>query len=281
MAIQVVELLKRSRDWLAERDVPSPRLDAELLLGHVLGLDRLRLYTAFDRPVDPPELERMRGLIRRRAAGEPIAYIVGHKEFYGRDFAVDARVLIPRPDTELLVERALAALPAEGLVLDYGVGSGAIGLTLLAERPALKLLAVDVSRDALEVAKQNAAALGVADRAGFVHSDGFARVPERFRGGFAGIVANPPYIPDADRDGLPRDVRDFEPPGALFAGDGLEHYRRIAAEARAWLQPGGWLGLEVGQGQSDAVAALLAGWPELVVTPDLAGIPRVVEACRG
>lgn len=282
--MNLAELLKTTSAWFRERGIDSARLDAELLLSHVLELPRMALYTSFDRPLHPDELDRYRVLVRRRARREPVAYILGEREFYGRPFAVDPRVLIPRPDTEVLIDEVLARLEpeAEGVVLDYGTGSGAIALTLAAERPALKLLALDISPDALDVARANAASLGLTERVGFVRSDGLARLPTRFRGQLRALVSNPPYVRQDERAGMMPDVRDHEPAVALFApDDGLEHYRRIAA-ALDWLAPGGLVAVEVGQGQSDAVEALFgeAGLSDLHRRKDLAGIERVVLGVR-
>lgn len=285
MAITVAELLARTTQFFKVKGIGSARLDAELLLGEVLTLQRLQLYTSFDRPMQPAELDAYRDLVRRRGAFEPVAYILGGREFYGRDFTVDARVLIPRPDTEILVDEILGQLDpdTEGVALDYGTGSGCIGLTLLAERPQWKLLAVDASRDALDVARANATSLEVADRAGFIHSDGLSRVPERFEGGLLLLVANPPYVPLEDRPSLSPDVRDHEPEQALHAGpDPLVHYKRLAAEAPRWLAPDGLLAVEVGFGQADAVRQLFAdaGFRDLAVRADLGGVDRVVRGVR-
>ena len=282
--MNLAELLKTTTGWFRERGIDSARLDAELLLSHVLQVPRMTLYTSFDRPLSPDELDRYRGLARRRGRREPVAYILGEREFYGRSFTVDRRVLIPRPDTEVLIDEVLARLPeeADGIVLDYGTGSGAIALTLAAERPSLKLLALDVSADALDVARANAAALELSERVGFVRSDGFARLPGRFRGGLAALVSNPPYVREDERPGMMPDVRDHEPGLALFAGaDGLHHYRQIA-ETVDWLAPGGLVAVEVGQGQSAAVQAIFerAGLTDLRVRKDLSGIDRVVLAVR-
>jgi release factor glutamine methyltransferase len=260
------------------------RTVAELLLGEVLKLTRLQLYTEFDRPVTQDELDAYRALVKRRGNREPVAYILGNREFYGRPFAVDARVLVPRPDTETLVEAVLARVePPDATVLDYGTGSGCIALTLLAERPGWKALAVDRSRDALDVARANAAALGLTERVGFVSSDGLTGVPHRFEGQLAALVANPPYVPLADRPGLAPEVRDHEPAEALHAGeDPLLHYRRLAAEGQRWLQPGGLLALEVGHDQAEAVSGLLreARWADVSIEQDLARIDRVVLGRR-
>lgn len=282
--MNVTELLKTTTTWFKDRGIESARLDAELLLAETLKLGRMQLYTSFDRPVDPTELDAFRALVRRRGKHEPVAYILGEREFYGRPFAVDPRVLIPRPDTEVLVDEVLLRLASdtEGVVLDYGTGSGAIALTLAAERPGLKLLALDVSPDALAVARANAESLELAERVGFVRSDGFERVPPRFAGQLRALVANPPYIDPADKASLMPDVREHEPGLALFSEDPLAHYRRIAEAAAHWLAPGGLVALEVGQGQAPAVAALLAdgGLVKPAVREDLGGVERVVLASR-
>jgi release factor glutamine methyltransferase len=285
MTIAVAELLQTTTQFFTARGIDTARLDAELLLGEVLGMQRLQLYTSFDRPMEPSELDAYRELVRRRGQREPVAYILREREFYGRPFAVDRRVLIPRPDTEILVDEVLEQLgeDTEGVVLDYGTGSGCIGLSLLAERPHWKLLAIDASRDALEVARANAASLELAERAGFVHSDGLSRVPERFEGQLLALVANPPYVPLKDRPGLAPDVRDHEPESALHAGpDPLLHYRRLATEAARWLADDGLLAVEVGFGQAEAVRGLFdaAGYTDLAVRADLSGIDRVVRGRR-
>ncbi|MEE2828493.1 MAG: peptide chain release factor N(5)-glutamine methyltransferase [Myxococcota bacterium] len=279
----LAELLKTTADYFTRRGVETARLDAELLLGDVLGLDRLQLYTSFDRPLSSQEVDRYRALVRRRAEREPVAYILGRKEFYSRTFEVDPRVLIPRPDTETLVDAVLAVLPeeAEGLVLDYGTGSGAIALTLAAERLHLRVLAIDISNEALSVARANADKLALSDRVGFIQSDGLERVPARFEGQVAALVSNPPYIAVAERNSLAPEIRDYEPEDALFAGsDPLLHYRRIATEAPRWMTEGGLLALEVGGTQAADVTALLrkANWQSIELRSDLAGKERVVLA---
>jgi release factor glutamine methyltransferase len=287
MPRDVAELLKTTAAWFTGRGIESGRLDAELLLGHVLEMERLQLYTSFDRPLNPAELDAFRALVRRRGTErEPTAYILGSKEFWSRAFAVDRRVLIPRPDTEVLVDIVLERLPddCDGVVVDYGTGSGAIAVTLAAERTALRVLAVDVSVDALAVAKLNATTHGVEERIGFVPSDGLERLPPRFTGQLVGIVANPPYIAEADRRGLAPEILRHEPALALFPGeDPLLHYRRLADEGRKWLQEGGFVAVEVGQGQAAQVAALFdaQGWADVDVRSDLARIDRVVSATLG
>jgi release factor glutamine methyltransferase len=280
-----------------ERGLDSPRLDADLLVAHALGLDRLRLFLDLDRPLHPEELRAVRGLVARRRAYEPVAYILGHREFYGRRFSVDRRVLVPRPDTETLVERALDALAertpervGEGgtdslvRVLDLCTGSGAVGATLAAERDHVYVDVTDISPGALAVARLNAEALEVESRMRFFVGDLFGPVPPETR--YDVITANPPYIAEPQRHELPPDVRDHEPREALFAGgDGLDVLRRLATEARAYLCTGGRLLVEVGAGQADAVCALFeaAGFVDVRAHRDLGAIERVVDGrapCR-
>lgn len=255
--------VRRVTDWtrgrLERQQVDAPRLTADLLLAHVLGAPRVSLYMDLDRPLSKDELASYRSLIQRRLAGEPTQYLVGGKEFYGRRFQVDARVLIPRPETELLVEAVLRALPAEGSIdaLDLCTGSGCIGLTLAAERPSWRVSAADLSADALAVAQRNAAALGLLDRVRLLRGDLFDAVPRGER--FALVVANPPYVRTGELTGLQREVR-HEPPLALDGGtDGLALIRRLAADAREFLAPAGLLALEIGEDQGAAARELLEG----------------------
>lgn len=241
------------------------RLDAELLLAHVLGCDRAALHREPGRHVEPVAAERFAGLVARRAAGEPVAYLVGTKDFRWLSLAVDARVLVPRPETEHLVEAALA-LPASARVVDVGTGSGAVALALKQERPDLAVTGVDVSGDALAVAAANGARLGL--DVAWVVSDLLAEIP----GSVDAVVANLPYVRDGEE--LP-----WEPALALRGGpDGLAVVRRLVAQAAAREVP--WLALEVGAGQSGEVAGLCrsAGWASVRAGRDLAGIERVVVA---
>jgi release factor glutamine methyltransferase len=271
-------------DDLKARGIASPRLDAELMVAHALGCDRVKLYMDLDRPWLDPELAAARELLKRRRAFEPIAYIRGEREFYGRPFRVDRRVLIPRPDTETLIERALALLVTDQptRVLDLCTGSGAIGVTLAAERPLAHVDVTDLSTDALAVASDNAQRLGVSERVACLSGDLFAAVKDATP--YQLIACNPPYIAEAQRSELTRDIVDHEPHLALFADEaGLALYRRLAPAIATHLVPGGAVLLEVGAGQAGAVMALLRAQPLLeAVTswPDLAGIARVVEATR-
>jgi release factor glutamine methyltransferase len=255
----------------------SPRLTAELLLAHVLHTSRVRLYTDLDRPLEAGELAAYRGLIARRAAGEPTSYLTGTREFYGRTFAVDPRVLVPRPETELLVEAVLQAVPrdAEIRVLDLCTGSGCVGITLALERPRARVLATDASPGAVEVARANAAALGPADR--FEARLGDLLAPVEGEPPFDVVVANPPYVPTGELPTLSPEVRR-EPPLALDGGaDGLDVVRRIAEEAPRRLVPGGLLALEIGDGQGPAVHSLLeaAGYGSVRIERDLARHDRL------
>jgi len=255
----------------------SPRLTAELLLAHVLHTSRVRLYTDLDRPLEVGELAAYRGLIARRAAGEPTSYLTGTREFYGRTFAVDPRVLVPRPETELLVEAVLQAVPrdAEIRVLDLCTGSGCVGITLALERPRARVLATDTSPGAVEVARANAAALGPADR--FEARLGDLLAPVEGEPPFDVVVANPPYVPTGELPTLSPEVRR-EPPLALDGGaDGLDVVRRIAEEAPRRLVPGGLLALEIGDGQGPAVHSLLeaAGYGSVRIERDLARHDRL------
>lgn len=263
------------------RGLDTPRLDADLLVARALGLTRIKLFLDLDRPLVDGELAAIRALVERRRKHEPVAYILGEREFYGHNFEVTNAVLIPRPDTETLVERALKLLSSElpqGDVLDLCTGSGAIACTL-ALGTDRKVWATDVSAAALAVAARNAERLKVSERVHFAEGDLFgAIVPAR---GFACVTINPPYIANHEFESLAKDVRDHEPHLALFAGeDGLEFYRRIAAEVRPYLLPRGALLVEVGMGQADAVSALFrnAGLVGVLVHRDLGGIERVVEA---
>jgi release factor glutamine methyltransferase len=247
-------------------------VDNRILLCHALNLSRTALITQSDRVLTTDEAARLSALLQRRLDGEPVAYIVGRREFYGLDFHVTPAVLIPRPETELLVELALERLPARGRVLDMGTGSGAIAVALAHTRPDAAVTALDVSADALAIAQRNAAANGVAVR--FLHSDWFSATAGE---SFELIVSNPPYIADGDRHLAEGDLR-FEPTGALTDyADGLSALRRIVAGAAAHLEPGAWLLMEHGYDQSEAVQMLLTahGYADVQSWHDLAGIARV------
>jgi len=254
-----------------KRQVDAPRLTAEILLSHVLKLGRVKLYVDLDRPLSKDELTAYKALIARRLAGEPTQYLTGQKEFYNRAFKVDARVLIPRPETELLVEACLRALPrdAPSRALDVCTGSGCIAISLAAERPQATVVATDLSPDACALAKENAEGLKVADRVTVLQGDLFSPLPPDAR--FQVVVSNPPYIASGEIPGLSAEVRR-EPLLALDGGrDGLVAVRRVVKEARRWLEPGGLLAMEIGEDQGPAVLELLraAGYADARVEKDL------------
>jgi len=274
-------VLTWATDDLKKRGFPSARLDAELLLCHVLRVDRIRLLVDADRPLEKTELTRYRELYQRRRAGEPIAYLLGVREFYGRPFRVDRRVLVPRPDTETLVEVALARtrhISLSARVLDLCTGSGCVALSLARERPTTCVLGLDVSEDAATLARENLVRLGAVNCA-----IGVSNLFEALRGrdaSFDLITANPPYIPDDEIATLMVDVRAFEPHLALAGGpDGLVLVRRIIDEAPDFLAPGGVLALELMAGQAPDVSALFSarGFSEIEIAKDLAGHERVVS----
>jgi release factor glutamine methyltransferase len=256
-----------------ERGIGSARLDAELLLAHVLRTTRVGLYTGFDKPLEEAELAAFRELIRRRLAGEPIAYLVGAQEFWSLSLRVDPRVLVPRRDTEALVEVALRRAPAAARIADIGTGSGAVALALAKERPGAEIVATDASEDALAVARANAEALGLPVR--LLAGDLLAPLA----GPFDLIVSNPPYVPTGDLAGLPPEVRR-EPRSALDGGrDGLDVLRRLLAGAPPLLAPGGVLAVEHGFDQGETVRALFAGagFEAVETARDLAGHERVTS----
>ena len=270
---------------LARRGVPSARLDAELLVAHALGTNRVGLYVRHDAPLTEVERAAAREVLRRRRAGEPVAYITGRREFWNVDLHVDRRVLVPRPETELLVEEALAALAdaaAPWQVVDVGTGSGAIAAVVASQRPAARVTALDVSAEALFVARENVTRLGLADRIELCEAEGSAWLAERPASCDA-VLANLPYIATGEFPGLQVEVREHEPRGALDGGpDGLRELRRVVPAAATALRPGGFLGLEIGADQGEAVPALCAaaGLVEVAVRRDYAGLCRVVKARR-
>ncbi len=269
------DVLRRATGHL-ERTSETARLDAELLLAHALGRSRIELYTDFDRPLNEGELAAYRDLVARRARSEPVAYILGEWGFRRLTLKVDRRALIPRPETEIVVERCLALLDGRDAprVLDVGVGTGAIALALLDEHPGARVTALDVSGDALALARENAERLGLE----------LELLERDVRDGLPGgpydlVVSNPPYVEAGELPGLMPDVRDWEPHAALVGAGATEAVARAALDV---LAPGGALVLEVGDGQAPAAAALLErlGYTGVTVTRDLAGRERVVEGTR-
>jgi release factor glutamine methyltransferase len=280
----VLRLLTWTAEFLGRKGAEFPRLDAEVLLAHVLKCDRVRLYVDYARAVPEADRAAYRELVRRRAEGAPVAHLVGKKEFFSLSLAVSRDVLIPRPDTETLVVEFLTRFKGREAprAVDVGTGSGAVALACLSGHPSARFHAIDVSPAALAVARSNAEALKLAGRVEFHEGDLLA--PIAALGPFDAILSNPPYIPTAMVGLLEPGVRDFEPHLALDGGaDGLEIVRRLVAQAVPLLAPGGALMLEIGSSQEAPVRALLADHPELEPAPtvrDAANHPRVVRATR-
>lgn len=278
---RLLDILENTSHFFASKGLENARLQAELLLAAVLGIKRLDLYLQFERPLHRSEVDRYREYVRQRLRRVPVQYITGVAAFRYLDLAVTPAVLIPRPETEILVDVALELLPEGGRVLDLCCGSGAVALSLAQEMAAAEVVAADVSPAALEVAKANGQRCGLAERVEWHCGDLFA--PFCGTEPFDLVAANPPYVRRSDLAQLAPEVRDYEPHLALDGGeDGLAYYRRIAQEAADFIRPGGHLLLEVGDGQSAAVEALLTRserLTEVQIRPDLNQIPRVVVVC--
>ena len=278
MNAQIAALIRAAAAEFEDCAGENAVFEAELLLAHAFGCSRLDLLTRTELPTEVQQ-KRFQSMAARRANSEPIAYITGYQPFWDHDFLVGPQTLIPRQDTEALVEVTLRRMPGGGSVLDLGTGSGCILLSLLAERPATTGLGLDLSSEALELAGQNARNMGLEKRCSFIESDWFAAVKDK-KGHFAVIVANPPYIPSIDVGALMADVRSFEPKLSLDGGrDGLSCYRTIISQAPDFLEGGGLLAVEVGILQSNDVAALFeaAGLKAVEITRDLPGVERVVS----
>jgi release factor glutamine methyltransferase len=271
-------VLTRTERYLRQRGVDSPRLEAELLIGHALGLGRVALYLAHDRPLTESELEALRGLVSRRGRREPIAYILGTRGFHAIDLRVGPGVLVPRPDTETLVDAALAWIPVEAdpcYVADVGCGTGAIGLAVATARPGVRLYAIDCSADALRYARENTSQLGLSDRVALMGGDLLDPIPTKRP--IDWVLSNPPYLRTSEIDALEPEVATYEPRLALDGGeDGLEVYRRLVPMAAKRARKG--VLVEVGQHQAPHVADLFrrAGLGDITTWNDLGGILRVV-----
>ncbi|HEV2021770.1 MAG TPA: HemK/PrmC family methyltransferase [Terriglobales bacterium] len=312
--MQLRSTLDSAIERLTAAGTGSPRLNGEVLLMFTLGCDRAYLYAHAERELSADEHARYQSALEERARGKPSQYITGHQEFWGLDFLVSPAVLIPRPETEHVIETVLElarSLPRPPRIVDVGTGSGCIALALAKELPGAEIIAVDISAPALEIARANAARLQLDQRVTFLESNLLGALPApsslsapfsisaplggkatRFEGpgplaqpaqfdadSFDFVVSNPPYVGEAAPEKVQREVRDFEPRVAVFAGEsGMEVYRQLIPQARERLEPGGWLVIEIGFSMEAAVRDLLAGWQEVRVTHDLQGIPRVVAA---
>jgi release factor glutamine methyltransferase len=257
--VTVLEVISKSSDFLARKGVESPRLQTELLLAHVLQLPRMKLYLNFERQLTDPELDSLRGLVLRRGQRQPLQHIVGSTSFCGLEIGVNPHVLIPRPETELLAEAGWQFLTSFNsqptTALDFGTGSGCIAIALASKCPTTRVVAVDISAEALDTARQNAHLNGVADRVDFRLGSAFTALNPGEK--FDLLISNPPYIPTAEIATLAPEVRDHDPRLALDGGaDGLDFYRRLAQEAAPLLPPHGKLMVEFGAGQADAVSAI-------------------------
>ena len=282
----VLEVIKKSSEFLAKKGVDSPRLQTELLLAHQLKLPRMKLYLNFERVLSPAELDALRASVMRRSQREPLQHIIGSTSFCGLEMLVNKHVLVPRPETELLAELAWQFLLStinspQSTCLDFGTGSACIPIAIATKCPTTRIVAVDVSADAITVAKQNAASNGVSDRIEFRCGDGFTTLNGADK--FDLIVSNPPYIASDEIATLETEVRDFDPRGALDGGaDGLDFYRRLATEAGAFLKPGGKIMIEFGEGQAAAISELFTAkhWTVESVHQDYTKRERMLTAGR-
>lgn len=277
---RIKDLLEWTTRFFTDKGIEQPRLEAEVLLARVLENDRVFLYAHYDQPINAEEREKYRQFIQRRLKGEPVAYIAGHKEFMSLDFKVSPAVLIPRPETELLVEKVLelAADQNDLRICDVGTGSGAIAVSLAVYCPTAQVYAVDISAEALEIAGENA----LRHQTGVQFAQGDLLAPLQDEPAFDIIAANLPYISEEEFCTLEAGVRDFEPTGALLAaGDGLDMYRRLLPQAVRLLKPDGYLLFEIAPGQNDRAVEMLRDFAEVAVIEDFAGRPRLIKARKG
>jgi len=282
----VLEAIQKSTEFLAKKGVESPRLQTELLLAHQLKLPRMKLYLNFDRVLTTPETDGLRELIKRRAAREPLQHIVGSTNFCGHEIAVNKNALVPRPETELLAElgwKFLTELKIQNskfkTALDFGTGTGCIAIAIAAKCADAKITALDISADALALAKQNAEQNKMADRIDFLLGDGFAAFNGKIQ--FDLLISNPPYIASVEIATLEPEVKDFDPRGALDGGaDGLDFYRRLATEAKPFLKPDGKLMIEFGDGQANDIKKIFASekWIVEAVQEDYSHRARILVA---
>lgn len=284
----VLEIIQKSGEFLERKGVDSPRLQVELLLEHVLEMPRLQLYMNFERTVTDKELDRLRDCVKRRGAREPLQHIVGSTSFCGLDIAVGPRALIPRPETEMLAERAWLFLNTQpstqkrpSTVLELGVGSGCVSIAIAANSPSARVTAIDCCEEALGLARENVARHELAERVELLKSDGFGQLPPGAQ--YDLIVSNPPYIPAGEIAALQPEVRDHDPRAALDGGvDGLDFYRMLAEQAGRWLHPDGVMMLEFGDGQAPAIETVFCdqGWSVDSIERDLADKERFIIVSR-
>ncbi|MCD6571268.1 MAG: peptide chain release factor N(5)-glutamine methyltransferase [Deltaproteobacteria bacterium] len=269
-------VLAWAKKYLSDKGIETPRLDAELLLARALNTDRIHLYMDMDRPLVSGELQRFKLLLKRRLKREPIAYILGQKEFFGRSFIVDKGILIPRPETEILVEEAIRLAPRDAYLLEIGVGSGVVVISILLERPDIKAVGSDISKLAVVTTRKNAKAYGVANRLSLFVGDLFSPISSKF----PIIVVNPPYIAIKDKSFIGDDIIKYEPKQALFAGpNGLDIIKRILKDVTEYLYVKGLLIMELGYNQKGAIERYIKMHKPLVIkkwVKDISGITRVV-----
>lgn len=283
--LSIAEAILDATQTLRRGGVPDPRREAGSLLAHVLNKDRTFIITRAGDSLSLENMKTFRAYVDRRAGGEPLQYITGQQDFFGLDFAVNCHVLIPRPETELLAEAVLELLDPEqsALICDVGTGSGCIAVTLLHNRPQTRAVALDISEEALQVARRNATHHRLGERINFIASDCFAALQQSVLH-FDLIVSNPPYVAEKDLTGLQREVREHEPLMALTSGaDGLSIIRRLLDEAPAFLLDRGYLAMEIGYDQREAVERLIDPnvWKLVDIRDDLQGIPRIVVLRKG
>jgi release factor glutamine methyltransferase len=278
----VLEAIQKSAEFLAKKGVESARLNAEQLLAHQLKLPRMKLYLNFDRVLTTPETNGLRELVKRRAAREPLQHILGSTHFCGHEISTSRHALVPRPETELLAElgwKFLATRSGRPTALDFGTGTGCIAIAIAAKFPAAKITALDISPDALALAKQNAEQNRVAEQIEFLLGDGFAALPAKIQ--FDLIVSNPPYIASAEIATLEPEVKNFDPRAALDGGaDGLDFYRLLARAAKIFLKPDGKIMVEFGDGQADEIKSLFETekWIVEAVQADYSHRARILVA---